>query len=97
MHFRSRPARLSALVLSVLSLVVAPALEAATAPVRQAAASIARAPKVDPSVPWLYRGSNIPIDREWIFGELPNGVRYAVRKNHVPPDQVSIRVRMDVG
>ena len=97
MHFRSRAARLSALVLSVFSLVVAPALEAATAPVKQAAAAIARAPKADPSVPWLYRGSDIPIDKEWIFGQLPNGVRYAVRKNRVPPDQVSIRVRMDVG
>ncbi|MEY4953645.1 MAG: hypothetical protein RL299_2069, partial [Pseudomonadota bacterium] len=96
MHLRSRAARFSALVLSVLSLVVAPALEAATAPVRQAAATIA-APKVDPSVPWLYRGSDIPIDKEWIFGELPNGVRYVVRKNRVPPGQVSIRVRMDVG
>ncbi|MBA4161849.1 MAG: peptidase M16 [Novosphingobium sp.] len=96
MHLRSRAARFSALVLSVLSLVVAPALEAATAPVRQAAAKIA-APKADPSVPWLYRGSDIPIDKEWIFGELPNGVRYVVRKNRVPPGQVSIRVRMDVG
>lgn len=96
MHLRSRASRFSALVLSVLSLVVAPALEAATAPVRQAAATIA-APKPNTSVPWLYRGSDIPIDKEWIFGELPNGVRYAVRKNRVPPGQVSIRVRMDVG
>lgn len=96
MQFRSRAARFSALVLSVLSLVVAPALEAATAPVRQAAATIA-APRANASVPWLYRGSDIPIDKEWIFGELPNGLRYVVRKNRVPPGQVSIRVRMDVG
>ncbi len=47
--------------------------------------------------PWLYKGSDVPPDREWIFGELPNGVRYAVRRNGVPPGQVSIRVRMDVG
>ena len=33
----------------------------------------------------VYRGSDIPQDKEWIFGELPNGVRYAVRKNGVPP------------
>ena len=46
---------------------------------------------------WLYVGSDIPRDTAWQFGELPNGVRYAVRNNGVPPGQVSIRVRMDVG
>ena len=46
---------------------------------------------------WLYEGSDIPRDTAWRFGVLPNGVRYAVRNNGVPPGQVSIRVRMDVG
>ena len=46
---------------------------------------------------WLYVGSDIPRDTAWQFGVLPNGVRYAVRNNGVPPGQVSIRVRMDVG
>ena len=46
---------------------------------------------------WLYAGSDIPRDTAWQFGELPNGVRFAVRNNQVPPGQVSIRVRMDVG
>ena len=49
------------------------------------------------SVPWLYKNSDVPQDKEWIFGELPNGLRYAVRKNGVPPDQVSIRIRIDAG
>jgi zinc protease len=48
-------------------------------------------------VPWLYKGSDVPPDREWIFGELPNGLRYAVRRNGVPPGQVSIRIRVDAG
>lgn len=47
--------------------------------------------------PWLYEGSNVPVDREWKFGELPNGLRYAVRENGVPPQQVSIRIRVDAG
>lgn len=47
--------------------------------------------------PWIYEGSDVPRDDEWIFGELPNGLRYAVRKNGVPPDQVSVRVRIDAG
>ena len=47
--------------------------------------------------PWLYRGSDIPRDKGWHFGEMDNGLRYAVRKNGVPPGQVSIRVRVDAG
>ncbi|NJS15049.1 MAG: insulinase family protein, partial [Sphingopyxis sp.] len=53
-----------------------------------------------PAVPaddWLYVGSDIPRDTAWTFGTLPNGLRFAVRNNGVPPGQVSIRVRMDVG
>ena len=49
------------------------------------------------STPWLYKGSDIPPDREWVFGELPNGLRYAVRKNGVPPGQISIRMAIDAG
>ncbi|RXZ65712.1 M16 family metallopeptidase [Pelagerythrobacter rhizovicinus] len=48
-------------------------------------------------VPWIYRGSDVPRDKEWLFGEMDNGLRYAVRKNGVPPRQVSIRIRMDAG
>lgn len=46
---------------------------------------------------WLYKGSDITPDPGWRFGTLSNGVRYAVRRNGVPPGQVSIRVRMDAG
>ena len=76
-------------VLSVSSLFWTPALEA-EAPQSAPAAAASKGP-------WLYRGSDIPQDKEWVFGELPNGLRYAVRKNGVPPGQVSIRVRVDVG
>ena len=51
----------------------------------------------DQSDPWLYRGSDVPHDKEWFFGTLPNGLKWAVRNNSVPPGQVSIRIRMDVG
>ncbi len=61
------------------------------------AAPPAPAKPVKEPVPWLYRGSDVPPDKEWVFGELPNGLRYAVRKNGVPPGQVSIRIRLDVG
>ncbi|MEP3227390.1 MAG: insulinase family protein [Parasphingorhabdus sp.] len=47
--------------------------------------------------PWLYERSNVPVDTSWTFGVLDNGLRYAVKNNGVPPGQVSIRVRIDVG
>ena len=50
-----------------------------------------------PNDPWIYRGTDIPVDHEWLMGELPNGVRYAVRRNGVPPGQVSMRVAIDAG
>ncbi|MFM5929484.1 MAG: M16 family metallopeptidase [Novosphingobium sp.] len=53
--------------------------------------------KAADTTPWLYRGADVPQDKAWVFGELPNGLRYAVRNNGVPPGQVSIRVRIDAG
>ncbi len=72
-----------------------------------AARTIAAKPGAEPAAPrylqtgadtpWIYRGSDVPQDKEWLFGEMPNGLRYAVRRNGVPPGQVSIRVRIDAG
>ncbi|HET9641067.1 MAG TPA: insulinase family protein [Allosphingosinicella sp.] len=46
---------------------------------------------------WFYRGTDIPPDPAWTFGTLPNGLRYAVRRNSVPEGQVSVRLRIDAG
>jgi zinc protease len=46
---------------------------------------------------WFYRGSDIPPDPAWTFGTLPNGLRYAIRRNALPAGQVSVRVRIDAG
>lgn len=46
---------------------------------------------------WFYRGSDITPDPAWRFGTLPNGLRYAVRRNALPAGQVSIRLRIDAG
>ncbi len=43
-------------------------------------------PGVD-QTPWLYKGSDLPQDKMWKFGRLANGLRYAVRRNGVPPDR----------
>jgi zinc protease len=53
--------------------------------------------QVGEETPWIYEGSDVPRDPEWQWGEMDNGVRYAVRKNGVPPGQVSIRIRVDAG
>lgn len=46
---------------------------------------------------WLYRESDIPRDPAWRFGTLPNGLRYALRRNPLPAGQVSIRLRINAG
>ncbi|MET4131393.1 zinc protease [Porphyrobacter sp. MBR-155] len=74
----------------------APAPEAVQAPAEPAIPA-PRALQVNGEVPWLYRGSDVPVDEQWLFGEMKNGLRYAVRGNGVPPQQVSIRVRIDAG
>ena len=60
-------------------------------------ASDPQAAHARPQDPWIFRGTDIPVDPEWLMGELPNGVRYAVRRNGVPPCQISLRVVIDAG
>jgi zinc protease len=82
-----------ALSLSLASAVHAK--KAAQAPVKAPATAAAPAPVS--TAPWLYEGSDVPVDKSWTFGTLPNGLRYAVKRNDVPAGQVSIRVRIDAG
>jgi zinc protease len=95
MTFASRAFRALAPLVLLAPLPLA-AQQAATVPVATAA-KVAAPVFAQPDDPWIYRGTDIPVDREWLFGEMPNGVRYAVRNNRVPPGQVSIRVRIDAG
>src|SRR3546814_3678212 len=87
-----RPLRLGRSILSACAAAALLLVPSAPAPAQDA--SVTARAKNDS---WLYAGSDIPRDTAWRFGELPNGLRYAVRNNQVPPGQVSIRVRMDVG
>ncbi|MCW3847996.1 insulinase family protein [Sphingomonas sp. LB-2] len=93
--YLSRLPRFALLALSVLGLAV-PAL-AQVAPQAVPAAAPTSRPVQTADDPWLYKGSDIVQDTAWRFGRLPNGVRYAVRKNGVPPGQISVRVRIDAG
>ena len=102
MAFLTRAAARASAVLPALALLATPiaAQEAAPAPV---SAPVSQEPAPPASLqspdetPWLYEGSNVPVDREWRFGVLDNGLRYATRRNGVPPGQVSIRIRIDAG
>lgn len=85
---------LAAFALSTLSPAL-PALAQTAAPAP--AATPAPRPVQTADDPWLYKGSDLVHDDAWKFGRLPNGLRYAVRKNGVPPGQVSVRVRIDAG
>jgi len=46
---------------------------------------------------WAQDESDLPADPNVTFGELPNGLRYAVMHNAMPPGQVSFRLRFDAG
>src|SRR5437660_1393727 len=83
--------------LAALSLLANAALPAAPAPKRKPAAQPAAPAVTVDTRPWLFERSDIPPDPEWHFGKLSTGLRYAVRKNGVPPGQVAVRVRIDAG
>ncbi|RJF90661.1 M16 family metallopeptidase [Sphingomonas cavernae] len=46
---------------------------------------------------WGFDRSDVPRDLEWRYGELANGMRYAIRRNLTPLGSASIRMRVDVG
>ena len=91
---RSFPRR-SAASLSILALFIAGAPLGAETATRGAPG--AQGATTAQTRPWLYENSDVPIDPAWRFGTLPNGLRYAIRRNGVPPGQVAIRLRVDVG
>ena len=96
MHSTHRRFAHFALLSLVAALGLAPvAFAAPDAGAPQTSAAPAKQQPAD--TPWLYLDSDVPQDKNWLFGTLPNGVRYAIRKNGVPPGQVSVRVRIDAG
>ena len=85
--------RSAALAILLSSSLMPVALIAQTAPPVDRTAEASK----EAGTPWLYENSEIPVDTSWTFGELDNGLRYAVKHNGVPPDQASIRIRVDAG
>ena len=48
-------------------------------------------------VPFAHMASDLPVDEAIIYGELPNGLRYAVRKNDTPTKTATLLMRVDTG
>ena len=46
---------------------------------------------------WVQARSDVAADPDIRFGALPNGMRYAIRKQPVPPGQAAVRLRFDAG
>lgn len=51
---------------------------------------------VEPAA-WAHEASDVAVDPEVRFGALPNGLRYAIRRNAEPPGRVSLRLHIDAG
>ena len=96
MAFFPRVYRVSLLVSAALSFLPPAAAQVMPVAPATAAPALPSLDGVDRSA-WLYKGSDITQDPAWHFGTLRNGLRYAVRRNGVPPGQVAVRVRIDAG
>jgi zinc protease len=46
---------------------------------------------------WLLERSDLQPDPAFVFGELPNGLRYIIRSNDTPRDQVEVRLLIGAG
>ena len=56
-----------------------------------------KAPPAPPLPSWPQAHSDIPADPSIIFGVLPNGMRYLIKKNTMPSHQVALRLRIAAG
>ena len=52
---------------------------------------------VERTAPWNSDTSDLPTDTSIIYGRLPNGLRYAIRPNNRPQNQVLVRMAFDFG
>lgn len=49
------------------------------------------------TAPWHSETSDVTPDGGTVYGRLANGMRYAIRHNDTPKDQVAVRLRIDFG
>lgn len=49
------------------------------------------------TAPWNAETTDLEPDSSIVYGKLPNGLRYAIRPNHRPQNQVVVRMSIDFG
>ncbi len=67
------------------------------APASADAAETARSFQNQPASPWPHAQSDLAADPAVVFGELPNGFRYALMQNRTPKDRISIHLNVMSG
>lgn len=55
-----------------------------------------QAPVPASATAWM-KGEGLTVDPELRLGTLPNGMRFAIRRNQTPPGEASLRLRIDTG
>jgi len=84
------------LLLALSPLAFTTALAAQDAPAAEAPAkSPAAAPT--PAPVWPFEASDVPVDPDYTFGKLDNGMRYIIRRNATPAGTALVRMRIDSG
>jgi zinc protease len=84
--------RAGVLLAALLALVAAPLPAAVAQPRPEAAAAPSR-----PAGAWPQARSDVRADPDILFGALPNGMRYAIRKQALPANQTALRLWFDAG
>ncbi|MGZ9113647.1 MAG: M16 family metallopeptidase [Brevundimonas sp.] len=72
-------------------------LVAASTTVLIAASPALAQAQVQPTDPWAQATSDIAADSNVRFGQLANGMKYAILRNATPPNQAALRMRIDAG
>lgn len=84
---------------SALTLALALLLPAGAGALSLPKLNLSKPPAEQPLEPgqWPQARSDVAVDPSIRFGALPNGLRYAIRKQSVPAGQAAIRLRVDAG
>lgn len=89
-----KPAYAASLLLALSPLAFATGLAAQEQPSRPVSAA---GPAPAPAAAWAYEASDVPVDPAYTFGQLPNGMRYIIRRNATPAGTALVRMRIGSG
>ncbi len=59
--------------------------------------AVANAEAADSRPVWPFEASDLPVDPDYTFGQLPNGLRYVLRENATPEGTALVRMRIGSG